>query len=306
MHLLESFKNACGKVALIPTSFCPVIVPVWLFCGDGLIPSRKGCLSHLPSFLLICYQVTHLHRQQLSPKTQGFESGDNICPRIYPSKVKLWGSNLSQFLKYISEGVLELLAPIYKREKSDVQHPCFFPLGCPLPVLNGGGGDRLSTEAFLAWSDSVWPYPCRHFARSPQLSSFCQWGGAAVDPAHPKLVSSSLPSRPLFDLPFFLWCHPECNRVVFWNISQAKTPRESIHLPGIVLTAVQVVSHEGNGQKKQQHRTKMSLLSVATPVHVTAKELVDDWPVRKKRFLCLFLYASGPVSVTHTGTPRSY
>ena len=46
----------------------------------------------------------------------------------------------------------------------------------------------------------------------------------------------------------FLWWHPGCNRVVSWNVSQARTTKGSIHLPcahslSTVLTSVERRSH---------------------------------------------------------------
>ena len=56
---------------------------------------------------------------------------------------------MSQFFNiHFEEVVLELLAPICKREKSGIHSCGFFPLEASLPALDGSG-DRLSTEAFL-------------------------------------------------------------------------------------------------------------------------------------------------------------
>ena len=72
---------------------------------------------------------------------------------------KFWGSKLSQFFKIHFKGVvLKLLAPICKREKSSIHSCGFFSLEAFLPDL-GGGVDRLSTKAFLPWSDVVCPLP---------------------------------------------------------------------------------------------------------------------------------------------------
>ena len=61
-------------------------------------------------------------------------SGDQTCP---------------SFLKiHLKEVVLELLAPICKREKSGIHSYGFFLLEGSFPALNGGV-DRLSTEVFL-------------------------------------------------------------------------------------------------------------------------------------------------------------
>ena len=54
--------------------------------------------------------------------------------------------------------VLELLAPICKREKRGIHSHGFFPPEMSLPALDGGV-DRLSTKASLPWSDLVCPLP---------------------------------------------------------------------------------------------------------------------------------------------------
>ena len=54
--------------------------------------------------------------------------------------------------------VLEPLASICKREKSSIHSHGFFPSKVCLPAPDGGV-DRLSTKAFLPWSDLVCPLP---------------------------------------------------------------------------------------------------------------------------------------------------
>ena len=54
--------------------------------------------------------------------------------------------------------VLELITPICKREKSSIHSLGFFPSEVFLHALDEGV-DRLSTEAFLPWSDLVCPLP---------------------------------------------------------------------------------------------------------------------------------------------------
>ena len=63
--------------------------------------------------------------------------------------------------------VLELLAPIYKREKKRHPKPWLLSTGSvpPTPILDGGV-DRISTEAFLPWLDLVCPLP----TQAPYLS----------------------------------------------------------------------------------------------------------------------------------------
>ena len=53
--------------------------------------------------------------------------------------------------------VLELLAPICKREKSGIHSRGFFPLEASFLEALDGGVDRLSTEAFLPWSGLACP-----------------------------------------------------------------------------------------------------------------------------------------------------
>ena len=66
---------------------------------------------------------------------------------------------MSQFLKiHFEEVVLELLAPIYKREKSSIHSHDFFPMEMSFPALDGDV-DRLSNAAFFPRSDLVCPLP---------------------------------------------------------------------------------------------------------------------------------------------------
>ena len=72
-------------------------------------------------------------------------SGDQSCPSL--------------FVKIHFKGViLELLAPICKREKRSIHSHGFFLPEASLPALDGGV-DRPSTEAFLPWLDLVCPLP---------------------------------------------------------------------------------------------------------------------------------------------------
>ena len=86
----------------------------------------------------------------------------NITEEDQACLFKLWGSNLSQHLKkknkkHFKELVLELLAPICKREKS-VIHSCgFFPPEVSLPVLSRWGCRQTFHEVFLPWLDLLCP-----------------------------------------------------------------------------------------------------------------------------------------------------
>ena len=73
--------------------------------------------------------------------------------------------------------VLELLAPIGKREKSGIHIHGFFSLKVSLPALDGGV-DRLSTEVFLPWLDLF----CPLLMQEPDSSLLVlplRWGGDA-------------------------------------------------------------------------------------------------------------------------------
>ena len=98
-----------------------------------------------------------------------------------------------------------------------------------LPALDAGV-DRLSTQAFLPWLDLVYPLPMQALLIPPGSTS--RWGGDApgVD-----LMASQIDfwfhTTTFVWLVLFLWRHPGWSRVVFWTVSQARTPRGSIHLP---------------------------------------------------------------------------
>lgn len=72
---------------------------------------------------------------------------------------------------------LELLAPICKREKSSIHSHGFFPPEASFPALDGGV-DRLSTKAFIPWSDLVCPLLKQaSYTSLPILPP--RWGGDA-------------------------------------------------------------------------------------------------------------------------------
>ena len=71
--------------------------------------------------------------------------------------------------------VLELLAPICRREKSGIHSRDFFPLEVSLLALERSV-DRFSTKAFLPWLDLV----CLLLTQAPYLSLPIlplRWGG---------------------------------------------------------------------------------------------------------------------------------
>ena len=114
---------------------------------------------------------------QSSPSSKGYHGHLVSKKKIRHVFFKLWGSNLSPFWKYdFKEVVLDLLAPICKREKSTHSRG-FFPLEVSLPAPNGGV-DRRSTEAFLPWLDLVCPLLTQ--VTYPSLPVYPpRWGGDA-------------------------------------------------------------------------------------------------------------------------------
>ena len=91
---------------------------------------------------------------------------------------KLWGSNLSQFFKInFKEVVLELLAPICKKEKK--RHPQLWLLSTGgIPPCSRWGVNRLSTEDFLPLSDLVCCLPTQApYSSLPVLP--LRWSGDA-------------------------------------------------------------------------------------------------------------------------------
>ena len=93
-------------------------------------------------------------------------SGGQTCPPFFKTK------NI-----HYKGVVLELLAPICKREKKHIHSCGFFPPEVSLSTL-GGGVDRLSTEAFLPWSGLV----CPLWTQGPYSSPLVlpqMWGGDA-------------------------------------------------------------------------------------------------------------------------------
>ena len=97
---------------------------------------------------------------------------------------------------------------------------------------------------------------------------------------------SSIPTRPSIWFFPFLWCLPGCKRAVSRNVSRARTVRGSIHCTCACTPPwVQSWPQWRWSVIKGWTTTKMSLLSVTTPVYVRAKEGVEDRPARKNWFL---------------------
>ena len=137
--------------------------------------------------------------------------------------------------------VLELLAPICKREKSGIHSHRFFPLEASFPTLDACV-DRLSTEAFLPWSDLACPLPTQMSYSSICVLSPRQGGDApGVDLMAPRLIFSSLPPSPLFDL--LEWFPRIFLKLRLWGGASV------LHVPctflSTILAAVETVSHKG-------------------------------------------------------------
>ena len=96
--------------------------------------------------------------------------------------------------------VLELLAPICKREKSGIHSHGFFPPKASFPALDGGV-DRLyqSFPSLVRISLSLTDVGI--LLVPPGSITEVGWRCPRVGLMHPRLISSSLPPRHLFDLP---------------------------------------------------------------------------------------------------------
>lgn len=85
---------------------------------------------------------------------------------VYKGLFRLWGLNLSQVFKIQLKGVvLELLAPICKREKSSTQCHTFFPTG-GIPPCSRWGWRQVFHLSFLPWLELTCLLPM-------QVSHYC-------------------------------------------------------------------------------------------------------------------------------------
>ena len=116
----------------------------WSSCKTVIIEIlQQVSIPHLPkNTMTIQY---HKRRSYLLKKAYLFKLWDQTCPSLKKKKKKKFKGV-----------VLELLAPIYNREKSSIHSRDFFPPEASFPALDGGV-DRLSTKVFLPWSDLVCP-----------------------------------------------------------------------------------------------------------------------------------------------------
>ena len=126
-------------------SSCKTVM-IDIFQQVNISPSSKGYCGHSVS--------------QKKIRNVFLNSGDQTC--------------LSKYVfKWV---VLELLAPIYKREKSSIHSRVFFffPPEASFTALDWGV-DRLSIEASLPWSDLVCPLPTQaSYSSLPVLPP--RWG----------------------------------------------------------------------------------------------------------------------------------
>ena len=121
------------------------------------------------------YYIWDTSAGQGSPSSKGY-CGNSVSQKIRHAFFKLWGSNLSQFFKTYFKGVgLKLLASICMRDKSGVYSHGFFLLEASLPTLDESE-DRLSTEAFLPWSDLVCSLPTQVLYSFSSACSFYHQG----------------------------------------------------------------------------------------------------------------------------------
>ena len=153
---------------------------------------------------------------QCSPSSKGCHGHSVSHKKIRRVFFKLWGSNLPQFFNiYFKEVILELLAPICKREKCGIHSHGFFPPEASLPALDGGV-DSLSTEAFRPCSDLICPLPTQvPYPYLPVLP--LRQGGDApgVDLMAPQTDVQFLTIKTFVWFSLLLWCHPGWSRVGF-------------------------------------------------------------------------------------------
>ena len=170
---------------------------------------------------------------------------------------------------------MELLAPICEREKSSIHSRGFSPPEASLPAVDGGG-DRLSTEAFLPWSDLVCPLLMQaSYSSLPVLPQRRTGDALWVDLMASQIDFQFLTTKTV------LWFA----RVVSQNASQARTTRGSIYLTRARAHSwVQSWPQYKWWVIKGWTTTKMPLLSVTTPVHVIAKEVVEGGQRGKSDF----------------------
>lgn len=159
-------------------------------------------------------------------------------------------------------------------------------MGGVLLFYMGRCGDRLSTEAFLLVRLSL-IHLCRHFAHSPAVLILPLRRGSA-DPLIPNWISSSLPSRPLFQ-------NVSCQLRPLGEASIFHVPAHSRHIPDC--------SRSGESwrdeQQKQQRKPRCLFLSVATPVCMIAKEVGGGLASEEKVIFVLVSVCLG-LAINHT------
>ena len=154
-----------------------------------------------------------------------------------------------------------------------------------LPALDGDV-DRLSTKAFLLWSELVCPLQTQvSYLSLPVLPLRGNGDTPGVYLMASQIDFQFLTTKKFVWFSHFLWCHLGWSRVIFWNVSPARTTRGSIHFRrGCEHSWVQSWPQQKQWVIKGWTTIKKSLLSVTTPVSVIAKEVVEDQPANKKWF----------------------
>ena len=185
----------------------------------------------------VCYRTDLIVKQyynwdpsadQCSPSSKAYHGHSVSTTKIRYVFFKLWESN---FKIHFKEVVLDLLAPICKREKSSIHSRGFFPLEVSLPPLDGGV-DRSSTEAFLPWLDLVCPLLTKVTYPS-LLVPPPRWDGDApeVDLMASQTDVQFLTLKTFVWFLLLLWCHLGWRRVAFLECFPSSSSRGSIHVP---------------------------------------------------------------------------
>ena len=153
---------------------------------------------------------------QSSPSSKGYHGHLVSKKKIRHVFFKLWGSNLSPFWKYdFKELVLDLLAPICKREKCGIHSHGFFPPEVSLPALDGSV-DRLSTKAFLSLARlSLSLTDTGDLSVPPGLPTKVGWRYTRVDLMASQTDVQFLTIKTFVWFSFLLWCHLGWSRVAF-------------------------------------------------------------------------------------------
>ena len=175
--------------------------------------------------------IIHIFQQvNISPSSKGY-CGHSVSQKKIRN-VFLNSGDQTCLSKYIFKWVvLELIAPIYKREKSSI-HSCFFFF---FPTRSALHCSRWGCRQTLHWSFpslvrlSLSLTNAGILLISPSSTTKVGWRCTRGRPDSIPDWFSSIPQKPLFDLSFSLML-PRWSTVDFQNISQASIARGSLHL----------------------------------------------------------------------------